>query len=299
MLKKIYILFLFLFSFLLESLEKYDYPGGVFLGDSGNWIEKKDTGQVSKWIESGRDKDWITVFNPKSEAIYMLPIQGGQAFQSIDSSKRKWKPVFLIKNLSSSPQAPKPIKKQTTDSLQIDLPEKKGLPTEDWTGCLSEQEAWLSRKVLEYRASQNLRSIPISRSLSHVAKIHAKDLTANPPAPDCTLQSWSSSPKWTGCCYTKDHTNASCMLDKPRELTDYKSDGYEMVYVSPDGMPTSVEKVLEKWKTGFGFERVISNKKDWDKEEWRAMGIAVFGKYAILWLGTERDPKPIPGICEK
>ncbi len=286
---------LFLSSILVSQEEVYQYPGGEFRQKNGKWEETKVSTKV-EWIESSRDKDWITLFNPKSQEIYMLPILGGQAFEAIDSKKNKWKPLFIVKNLTKKNL--EQSKEVLSSKNLIQLKSKEGeILEKDMTGCLSEEEAWLSRKILEYRTKKNLSPIPISSSLSHVAKLHAKDLNENSREPSCALQSWSNSAKWKGCCYTLDHSNIRCMLDKPRELTEYTGDGYEIVFESKHEL--TKEEVLEKWKKAEGFARVIGNGKNWEKEEWKAMGVAILGRYAVLWLGLEVDPKPIAGICKK
>lgn len=284
------------FTIKIQTQEQYEYPGGSFVGSNGNWLQKNNQGSI-KWIESAKDREWITLYNPQNEQIIMIPIHGGQVFQALDKTKRKWKPLFLIKNLSEKRIETSPPKK-IVENIKKDVDKKETDNEEEMTGCLSEQEASLVRKILSYRAKNNLKPIAVSRSLSHVAKIHAKDLSHNPPPDNCTYQSWSTSNKWSGCCYTIDHSQVQCMLNKPRELTDYSADGYEIVFEKQEE-EISPEKLFEKLKSGFGFGRVINNREDWEKEEWKAMGISIFGRYVILWLGTEKDPKPVPGICRK
>jgi hypothetical protein len=286
---------LFLFGILVSQEEVYQYPGGEFRQKNGIWEQNKASIKF-QWIESSRDKDWITLYNPKTQETYIFPISGGQAFEAVTSKKNKWKPLFIVKNLT------KENSRQTQEVFSMkNLNELKPMQVEavekDMTGCLSEEEAWISRKILEYRAKKNLSPIPISSSLSHVAKLHAKDLNENPREANCALQSWSNSAKWKGCCYTLDHSNIQCMLDKPRELTEYTGDGYEIVFESNQEL--TKEKVLEMWKGSENYARVIGNGKNWEKEKWKAMGLAILGRYAVLWLGLEVDPKPIAGICKK
>ena len=42
---------------------------------------------------------------------------------------------------------------------------------------------------------------------------------------------------------------------------------------------------------------MLSNNNDWKNLHWRAMGIAVSKRYAIIWFGTEKDTKDMPNIC--
>lgn len=48
---------------------------------------------------------------------------------------------------------------------------------------------------------------------------------------ECNLHSWSNNGYglWNGCCYTSNHAAASCMWDKPREISGgiFTGNGYE------------------------------------------------------------------------
>jgi len=157
--------------------------------------------------------------------------------------------------------------------------------------ALSAEEKKLYDLVMKYRAEKGLPVIPISKSLTVVAQTHAKDLQDNNPAQGrCNMHSWSSKGRWTPCCYTDDHAKASCMWSKPRELTSYQGDGYEISYMnSPDA---TAEEALAGWKRSPGHNQVVINAGMWNTP-WKAIGIGVYKSYAVIWFGHEPDDQLI------
>lgn len=142
--------------------------------------------------------------------------------------------------------------------------------------------------VMNYRKQNGLKTIPISKNLTKVAQIHVKDMHENKPVHgNCNLHSWSEKGEWSGCCYTSDHAKASCMWDKPRELTNYKGNGYEISYGSY-GTEASAERALNSWKNSTGHNNVILNKGIWD-DEWKAIGVGIYKGYAVIWFGKMLD----------
>jgi len=96
---------------------------------------------------------------------------------------------------------------------------------------LTQEETNLYNLIMQYRAEKGLPSIPLSTSLTFVAKTHAKDLDQyQPDKGNCNMHSWSNKGPWTPCCYTRDHAKAKCMWDKPKELTNYSGNGFEIAY---------------------------------------------------------------------
>ena len=152
---------------------------------------------------------------------------------------------------------------------------------------LNQQEKQLYKIITEYRKSANLPEVPVSKSLTTVAQTHVKDLQNNKPVTNtCNMHSWSSNGKWQPVCYTGDRKSAELMWSKPRELTSYKGDGYEIAYyTSADFNP---ENALKSWKESKGHNDVIMNKGIWTRS-WNAMGIGVYGNYAVVWFGVEKD----------
>lgn len=153
---------------------------------------------------------------------------------------------------------------------------------------LNSQEKELFKLITEYRKSLNLPEIPISRSLTTVAQTHVKDLQINKPVNNvCNLHSWSSNGKWQPVCYIGDKKSAQLMWSKPRELTSYKGDGYEIAFYSSDSV--DVLKALKSWKESVGHNDVILNRGMWARNSWKAIGIGIYKSYAVIWFGVEQE----------
>ncbi len=170
-----------------------------------------------------------------------------------------------------------------TSNAQKQLPEINLTPT----------ELELYRQICEYRAQKGLPEVKLSKSLCFVARTHAEDQIANHKyGSRCNLHSWSKNGNWSSCCYTPDHKKAACMWDKPRELTNYTGDGYEISFYSTfrfNSPEATAKDILNGWKKSSGHNEVIINKNTWKKVEWKAMGVAVYGDYSNVWFGKEAD----------
>ena len=162
------------------------------------------------------------------------------------------------------------------------------LPANPCETVLSADEQRLYRLITDYRKSKGLPPIPLSPSLSFVAKTHVRDLQVHPPAGACNFHSWSENGPWTPCCYTGDHARASCMWDKPRELTGYSGNGYEIASWS-SGQNTP-EGALSGWRSSPLHNAVIVNSGAWSRITWKAVGVGLHGSYAVVWFGEEADP---------
>ena len=77
------------------------------------------------------------------------------------------------------------------------------------------------------------------------------------------------------------------MWDKPTEIADYKSPGYEIAFFYGGGA-TAYES-LEGWKKSSGHNGVIANMGIWQKVEWKAIGIGIYKEYAVVWFGEMAD----------
>lgn len=149
------------------------------------------------------------------------------------------------------------------------------------------QEEELYQLIMEYRKSYGLPEIPRSPALTQVARLHARDLEENhPDKGSCNLHSWSAHGTWSACCYTDDHSQASCMWNKPRELTRYKGNGFEIAHWSSGGV--TPEKAIRGWQNSKGHNSVILNQGNW-REKWNAIGIGMQGAYAVVWFGMQED----------
>lgn len=163
-------------------------------------------------------------------------------------------------------------------------------------GGLQPEEVELARLVNEYRRANGLPPVPVSRSLTLVAGLHAHDLSANRPdagvdarGRPCNLHSWSAAGPWTPVCYTDDHRYKASMWSKPREITRgaYPGYGYE-ISAGRWGFAMTAAGALNQWQGSPAHNEVILQKGMW-KEPWRAMGVGMEGGYAVIWFGREPD----------
>ncbi len=157
---------------------------------------------------------------------------------------------------------------------------------------LNAEESKLYDQLMEYRKQNGLPAIPLSKALTQVAKSHVQDLekTESTRKPNCNMHSWSEDPNWSGCCYTNDHAQASCMWDKPKEMTSYPGIGYEIAHGGPGNFIATAESALTGWKKSSGHNSVILNKSIWKNKVWKAIGIGISEGYATVWFGEESDP---------
>ena len=169
--------------------------------------------------------------------------------------------------------------------------------------CLTPTEIDLYRLINEYRAQKGLPEVKLSAQLSFVARTHARDQVENfKDGSRCNMHSWSNKGSWSSCCYTPDHNKAKCMWDKPRELTNYQGDGFEISFYSTYNYASSADcarDILAGWKTSPGHNDVIINKSIWKDMKWQAIGIGIYGEYADVWFGTVEDVAGEPLPCEK
>ncbi|MEO5967870.1 MAG: hypothetical protein ABIP69_06390, partial [Ferruginibacter sp.] len=93
--------------------------------------------------------------------------------------------------------------------------------------------------------------------------------------------------KWKSVCYSGDRKSAELMWSKPRELTDYKADGYEIAYYSSSSV--DILNALKTWKESKGHNDVILNIGMWSRNDWNAIGIAVSENYAVIWFGVDAE----------
>jgi uncharacterized protein YkwD len=156
-----------------------------------------------------------------------------------------------------------------------------------YSQILTDEERKLYNIIMQYRKEKGLPDISLSTSLTYVAQTHVRDLANNKPdIGNCNAHSWSSNGNWTPCCYTPDHAQAECMWSKPRELTTYIGNGFEIASWT-SGQMTS-KTALELWKQSPDHNAVIINQGIWE-DEWNAIGIGLFKGYAVVWFGNEID----------
>ncbi len=165
--------------------------------------------------------------------------------------------------------------------------------------CLSSEEKKLYDMIKEYRESKGLEQIPISAKLTVVAQTHARDLADNyvfDVDNKCNPHSWSKKGKWTSCCYTSDHKQASCMWSKPKEITGYTGNGFEIAYYSSAG--ANAKEGLDGWKISPGHNPLLINLGTWSKVKWKAIGMGIYKEYGVVWFGEVEDgDTPTLKVC--
>ncbi|EGO65002.1 CAP domain-containing protein [Acetonema longum] len=201
----------------------------------------------------------------------------------------------------SNPQSIKtPLQVQVKASFSIVREAKPALPVVSVkeTENLSAQEAHLARLINQYRRDNGLGAIPVSRTLTRVARLHVRDLDQYQPqnATDSrglpgNLHSWSDKGNWTSVIYTADHQYAAAMWNKPREISNqiYLGNGFEIAF-GTQGHQATPESALAAWLDSPGHKAVIMESGDWQDKHWPAMGVAVYGGYAVVWFGDTEDP---------
>lgn len=85
------------------------------------------------------------------------------------------------------------------------------------------------------------------------------------------------------------------MWNKPREISGYNSNGYEIAYYSSAG--ANALEGLEGWKKSPGHNPVIVNLGTWSKVEWKAIGVGIYGEYGVVWFGEAEDRGDVE-ICK-
>jgi hypothetical protein len=182
--------------------------------------------------------------------------------------------------------------------------------------CISAEEKLLYDLIMDYRKGKKLKQIPFSAKLSKVARAHVRDLEdnfefeldennkiarINPKNPktfevtgDCNLHSWSDKGSWTSCCYTADHSKAACMWSKPKEISGYDGEGFEIAYIQSGA--ASAKEAIEGWKKSAGHNPLLINSGTWSKLEWKAIGVGIYGKYGVVWFGEKEDKSKLK-VC--
>lgn len=173
-------------------------------------------------------------------------------------------------------------------------------PAKTFDVKITKEELKLYDLLMTYRKSKNLPAIPLSKSLTYVAQEHCKDLSVNKvdSKPGCNAHSWSDKGKWTSCCYTADHAKAECMWNKPRELTNYEDNGFEIACGSSEDIykdfVMTADYAFESWKKSIHHNNVIINADIWKDHKWNAIGIGIYNGFAVVWFGDSVDKEGEP-----
>lgn len=157
---------------------------------------------------------------------------------------------------------------------------------------LTEKEAKLYYMINAYRESLGLPKLSFSKSLTEVARAHVRDSNTYTPENQVdsrgiqgNLHSWSANGSWTPVVYTSDHHYMYDMWSKPREITNYTGNGYE---ISASGRRISPETALDLWKDSPGHNQVMATTGMWS--DLKTMGVSIDGHYAHVWFGSDVDP---------
>lgn len=150
------------------------------------------------------------------------------------------------------------------------------------------EDIQLIDEINNYRIENGLSKIPVSASLNMVAQAHVKDLVENKPDQgNCNMHSWSDKGSWKACCYTDDAPNPGCMWDKPREITSYKGNGYEIAASASKDI--NIALAIDLWKNSPPHKDVILNKNEFSNYTWNAIGAAIYMNYAVVWFGEIKE----------
>ena len=159
---------------------------------------------------------------------------------------------------------------------------------------LTDDELDLYKKINAAREEAGLHAIPLSPTLTAVARTHAWDSNATESLDDgCNMHSWSQDiGVWTPFCYTADHAQMAQMHRKPRDLFGFEADGYEN---SSWAWPTNNASIaFEGWMNSSGHRDVILNQGIWASQDWHGIGIAIDREYAHLWVSACADGALFP-----
>ena len=169
---------------------------------------------------------------------------------------------------------------------------------------LSVKEKELVRLVNEYRISKGLKPMPVSKSLTYVARTHNKDFIQHfrmdlkdSRGIEANSHSWSKYGNWTPMNYTEDHKYNKNMWSKPSELTNFKGNGYEIAYYNytpgditfENALQLKPKTAVEGWKKSPGHNVVMIGDEGWDTLS--VMGVSIHGNFATVWFADEtNDP---------
>ena len=149
----------------------------------------------------------------------------------------------------------------------------------------SAEEAELYRSINEYRAVNGLPPIAASKSLSLVANRHVLDLQEN---------IGEITHAWSDADYDiSDSSTWPSMWEAPQRLgTSYDDNGFENAFFSSAG--ATAADALSSWSQSSGHNAVILNQDVWANSDWNALGIGIYGDYAVMWVGEASDPAKGP-----
>lgn len=174
----------------------------------------------------------------------------------------------------------------TASAQQISIPEDV---------CVNGFEQQLYALIDTYRGENEAHSISLSKKLTFVAKLHARDLYHNRIDKDsCSMQSWSDKGFWNACCFSeRDNSKQSCMWDKPKEITGYEGKGYEVIYNGG----SEPKRIMELWKGSSFYSDILKNSGRYADKDWVAVGIGQYKNVTVVWFGEVEDDQKDVKSC--
>ncbi len=159
--------------------------------------------------------------------------------------------------------------------------------------CVDENGYAIYEAINNYRQKLALDPIPLSASLSYLAKLHVGDLAANFDMKnawksDCGMKSWSDKGHWKAFCYPKDQSKKRDIKDKAKELTPYRGKAWEILYWENDWAPDP-DKVLQFWLEIPQSADMLSNTGKYASKNWLSIGVASADGYISVFLGRIKD----------
>ncbi|KAI9290615.1 hypothetical protein K502DRAFT_353816 [Neoconidiobolus thromboides FSU 785] len=133
--------------------------------------------------------------------------------------------------------------------------------------------------INEIREKRGLSKIKKSSKLTKTAEEHAKDLKRNQNNPNLKLHSWYN---LHPCNFDG---NFNCMWEKPRQVANYPSNGYE---ISFSGL-NDANSIVQTWLNSPPHASVILNQDSFSGAKWNAIGSASVSPFTVVWFGTEPD----------
>jgi len=163
--------------------------------------------------------------------------------------------------------------------------------------CISAEDNKLYESINLFLLENGQKELSLSKSLSYVANLHITDLIQNHPDTSiCNLSSWSNNGNWTSCCYQKYVPNQDCMWDKPKELTNFKYRGYELVLFFEEEFNS--DTVMQLLLSSNAVIDMLLTKGDYSKKKWVCLGLANNKEYASIWFAQRADNAGKPEICK-
>ena len=158
---------------------------------------------------------------------------------------------------------------------------------------LSAEEKKLIAIINHHRENKGLHAIEVSPNINKLANRHVQDLSKNMDLYLKDGKSWKHG--WSDCPYDgKDDKTYKCMWEAPKRL-GIAYPGYVFENLSTASNGSTAEGAFSSWLGSKPHYRVIVNKGVWEEHRWNAIGVGIYGKYAVMIVGREVDPETNEG----